>query len=109
MRLAATLGILLLWHVSACTHAADARFVQVGKSVWYSQTGTGAPVLQANAYQFRARVDATKTDSIGAVSLRWPSPPGTTRPLSNAVTFWEFSQRFATMETMNLGAPNGTY
>jgi hypothetical protein len=109
MRLAATLRILLPWLVCVCTQAADARFVQVGKGVWYTQTGTGAPVLQANGYQVRARVDATKADAIGAVSLKWPSPIGNTRSLSNEVTFWEFSQRFSTMEAMNFAAPNGTY
>ncbi len=108
MRLAATLGTLLLCSAPARTDAVDARFVQVGKSVWYTQNGTGAPVLQASPYLFRTRVDATKADDIGAATLRWPSPT-TTRALSNGVTYWEYSQRFSTIDAMNLAAPNGTY
>ena len=89
MRLAATVSILLLLLIPARAPAADARFVQVGKTVWYTQSGAGSPTNQINAYQFRARVDATKADAIGADSLKPPSTL-TTRALSNLVTYWEF-------------------
>src|SRR6186713_1221889 len=106
MRLASAVLLFAFWQVEASSHGADVRFVQVSKTVAYVQNGAAAPVTHTNAYEFRARVDLSRQDSMGTVSVKWPAPSNVTRALSNMVTYWEYSQRFSLSDTMNFTHPN---
>src|SRR4051812_42308594 len=83
-------------------HAADVKFIQVGKAAYYTQTGTGAPILLTDSpYEFKARVDLTRTQSVGSATLKWASPINTSRLLTNYGGYLEFSQRYALQDLLN--------
>lgn len=104
------LNLCVLSCIAMQAFASDARFVEVRKLVVHRQTAPAAPPVQdATEFQFRARIDLTRTGSVSSASVKWPGVGGATRALTNYLTYVEFSQTFPNLSAMNLTHPNGTY
>jgi hypothetical protein len=102
--------LILAGPAAFATFGADVKFIEIGKSIFYTQTASAPPLLQAgSAFEFKARIDLNRTQSVSSATLKLPFSSGATQALTNYGSYLELSQRYSSQPSMNFAFPNGTF